>query len=173
MKRPLCLALLLAVFASALAQPVSQRYPSDLPGVDLVLTHDPAPLADDYAAETFSSLPDTDPYVLSRGLDLGLIRLVNEHSRQAKAYTVPRAQIRAVVRIKYDMAALDRTDLVFTRTNLILVHTTSSNAGMFVGSDVYELPFISASDVDKRLLTGKSELLKRLEIGLAYYKGRP
>ncbi len=173
MPRILCFALLCFWALSSIAQVDARRYPSDIPGVDLVLTYDPAPLANDYAAETFSSLPDTDPYVLSRGLELGLIRLVNEHSRQAKHYTVPRAQIRALIRIKHDMAVLDRTDLVFTRTNLILVHTTSSNAGMFIGSDVYELPFISQHDVDKRLLMGKSELFKILEIGLAYYKGRP
>ena len=173
MPRLLCFALLCFWTVASIAQVDAKRYPSGIPGVDLVLTYDLGPPATDYAAETHSSLPDTDPYVLSRGLELGLIRLVNEHSRQAKHFTVPRAQIRALIRIKYDTAMLDRTDLVFTRTNLILVHTASSNAGMFIGSDVYELPFISEHDVDKRLLTGKSELLRILEIGLAQYKGRP
>ena len=79
---------------------------------------------------------------------------------------MPRGQIQAILRIKYDPDVLDRT-------NLILVHTTASNAGMFIGSDVYELPFVSRHDVDKRLLMGKSDLLKILEIGLAFNKAKP
>ena len=173
MHRSICLALLLSWVLASAAQPVSQRFPSDIAGVDLVLAYDPASLTADYAAETFSSLPSNDPYVVTRGLDQGLVRLVNEHSRQAKRYTVPRAQIRAIVRIKYDMAVLDRVDLVFTGTYLVVVHTTTSNAGIFTGSDVYELPFIGAHDVDKRLLAGKPALLKILDLGLAFHKAKP
>ena len=65
------------------------------------------------------------------------------------------------------MAALDRVDLVFTRMHLILVHTTSSNAGMFSGSDIYEMPLIGEHAVDRRLLTGKPALTKILDIGLS------
>jgi hypothetical protein len=173
MRRYLCLALLLSWALTSAAQPVSQRFPSDIQGVDLVLTYDPAPLTGDYAAETRSSLLDTDPYLVTRGLDQGLVRLVNEHSRQTKRYTVPRAKIRGIVRIKYDMTALDRVDLVFTRSHLILVHTTSSTGGLYTASDVYEMPFIGAHEVDRRLLTGKPALLKMLDLGLAFHKSKP
>ena len=174
MHRSVCLALLLAwTFTAAVAGPVTKRFPSDIAEIDLVLAYDPAPPAADYEAETFSSLPDTDPYVLVRGLELGLVRLVNEHSHQAKRYTVPRGQIRAIVRIRYDMDVLDRVDLIFTRTNLILVHTTQANAGIFIGSDVYEMPLMGAHDVDKRLVARNAQLLKILEIGLAFYKANP
>jgi len=172
MRRFLCFTLLLAWTLVCTPQ-VTKRYPSDLPGVVLVLSYDPAHPTADYAAETFSALPDTDPYVVTRGLDQGLVRLVNEHSRQVKRYTIPRERIRAIVRVKHDMAVLDRVDLVFTRTVLVFVHTTHSNAELFTGSDVYELPFISAHDVDRRLLARKPELLNLLDIGLAFRRENP
>jgi hypothetical protein len=173
MHRALWLALLLSWALASAAQPITQRFPSDLPGVDLVLTNDPAPLTADYAAETRSSLLETDPYLVARGLDQGLVRLVNEHSRQVRRYTVPRTRIRGIVRIKHDMSVLDRVDLVFTRSHLILVHTSSSTGGLFTGSDVYELPFIGDDDVDRRLLMRKPGLLKILDLGLAFHKSKP
>ena len=173
MRRFLCFAFLFAWALCSNAEPVTKRYPSDIQGIDLVLSYDNAPVTTDYEAESRSSLPPTDPYVIVRGLDQGLVRLVNEHGRQARRYTVPRDQVRAILRIKHDVEVLDRVDLVFTRTNLVLIHTTTANAGMFTVSDVYELPFIARHDVDRRLLTGKPALLKILDIGLAFDKEKP
>ena len=98
---------------------------------------------------------------------------MNEHSRQVKRYTIPRERIRAIVRIKHDMDVLDRVDLVFTRTVLVFVHTSHSNAGLFTGSDVYEPPFISDHEVDRRLLARKAEWLSLLDIGLAFRRENP
>ena len=39
------------------------------------------------------------------------------------------------------MDLYDRTDVVFTQENVVMVHTTTPNAGIFTSSDVYVLSY--------------------------------
>jgi hypothetical protein len=68
------------------------------------------------------------------------------------------------------MAVLEKADLVFTDKNLVLIHTYQTNAGVFTGSDVYELPYNDREIVDKKLLERKKDLLNMLEAGLSLYR---
>jgi hypothetical protein len=152
------------------ASVITKRLPSEIDGVDFVISYDASPVRRDYAAESFSGLPDTDPYVVARGADKGLIHVMNANERRVKRYTIPHARIQAIVRIKYDMAVLEKADLVFTDKNLVLIHTYQTNAGVFTGSDVYELPYNDREIVDKKLLERKKDLLNMLEAGLSLYR---
>lgn len=157
------------------AKPVAQaeRHASDIDGVDWVASYEAGPLPVDYHAETACALPLNDPYVVQRDADKGLIFRKDEHDRRVKQYTVAGARIRAIVRVKYNMAALDRTDLVFTDSpseNLILVHTTTENAGIFTSSDIYPLAYRGGKVVDKRRLVSDPSLNQMLAMGVSLYR---
>ena len=124
----------------------------------------------DYAAESDSGLPDTDPYVVARGAYKGQIHLMSENGRRTKRYIVPRAGICNIVRVKYDMDVLDYVDLVFTGKKLILVHTSTANAGIFTYSDIYELPYLKDDLVDRKLLAHDKQLMRMLDLGLSFYQ---
>ncbi len=157
------LALALVLPAQADAR-VMQRIKS---GADeLTVTCDPAPIASDYAATAASGIPLTDPYAVQRDADKGLIMLMNEGRRRVKSYVIPKDAIRAIVAVK--PAETDRADLVFTQNHLTLVHTTTANAGIFIVSDVYELPY-QANGVDEALVKDDADLTKQLNIGLRAY----
>lgn len=117
------------------------RIPSDVDGIDYVINCDQEFANQDYAAEVFSGIPLTDTYAVERGVDEGLVFLVFENMRQVEEFVIPHEDISAVVRIRYDMDVYDRTDVVFTQENVVMVHTTMSNAGLFTSSDVYVLPY--------------------------------
>ncbi len=121
--------------------PTVSRIPSDVDGIDYVITYDQEFANQDYAAEVFSGVPLTDTYAVDRGVNEGLVFLVFEHMRQVEEYVIPNEDISAVVRIRYDMDVYDRTDVIFTKDNVVMVHTTTSNAGIFTSSDVYILPY--------------------------------
>ena len=149
---------------------VTKRVASDIEGIDLIISCDRRPVTGDYAAESSSGLPDTDPYVVARGADKGQIHLMNENGRQTKRYIVPRTAIRNIVRVKYDMDVLDYVDLVFTGKKFILVHTATANAGIFTYSEIYELPYLNDGLVDRTLLERKKELMRLLDLGLSFYQ---
>lgn len=115
--------------------------PSDIEGIDLIITCDPEAANRDYVTETFSSIPLTDTYALERGVDRGLVFLVYEDMRQIEEFVIPHEEISSVVQIRYDMDVYDRTDVVFTQEKLVMVHSSTSNAGMFTRSDVFVLPY--------------------------------
>jgi len=117
------------------------RTPSDVEGIDFVITLDHEVANQDYVAEAFSSVPLTDTYAAERRVDSGLVFLVFENIRQVEEYIIPHEDISAVVQIRYDMDVYDKTDVVLTQENVIMVHTTTSNAGIFTRSDVYILPY--------------------------------
>ena len=62
---------------AASAAVVSKRFPSDIDGVDLIVSCEPGPIATDYAAETASGAPLSDPYAVTRGADEGLVNLMS------------------------------------------------------------------------------------------------
>ena len=149
---------------------VTKRVASDIKGIDLIISCDRRPMTGDYAAESDSGLPDTAPYVVARGADKGQIHLMSENGRRTKRYIVPRAGICNIVRVKYDMDVLDYVDLVFTGKKLILVHTSTANAGIFAYSDFYELPYSKYDLVDRKLLAHDKQLMRMLDLGLSFYQ---
>lgn len=121
--------------------PIVSRIPSDVEGIDFIITYDQKVASQDYVAEVFSSVPLTDTYAVERKVDRGLVFLVFEDMRQVEEYVIPYENISTVVKIRYDMDVYDRTDVVFTRENVVMVHTSTSNAGIFTSSYVYVLPY--------------------------------
>jgi hypothetical protein len=150
----------------------TERVPSDIEDVNFIASYEYGPLAHDYAAQASSALADPAPYAVARGGDKGLIYLKDKNDRAVKRYTIPRQEIRAVVHVKYDMVVLDAADLVFTDRNLILIHTTTSNAGMFTTSDVYPLTYKDGKVVDSRHLLKEASLLRMLAVGVSLYRKR-
>lgn len=151
----------------------TQRQPSDIDGVDWIASYEVGPLRTVYQAETACGAPLDDPYVIDRGADRGLVFLKDQHDRRVKRYAVPGARIRAIVHVKYDMAVFDRADLVFADVpghNLVLVHTTVENAGIFTSSDVYPLAYRNGKVVDSHHLIKDPTLSKMVEIGASLYR---
>ncbi|MEW9585699.1 hypothetical protein [Paraburkholderia sp. DGU8] len=151
----------------------TQREPSDIEGVDWIASYEIGPLRAVYQAETACGAPLGDPYVIDRDADRGLVVLKDQHDRRVKRYAVPGARIRAIVHVKYDMAVLDRADLVFTDVpgqNIVLIHTTVENAGIFTSSDVYPLAYRRGKVVDSYHLIKDPSLAKMVEIGASLYR---
>jgi hypothetical protein len=128
-----------------------------------------APIAADYRAQTASSVSLADRYAVARGADRGLVHLMNHGGRATQQYVIPRAGIRAIVRVKFDTDVLDRADAVFTAGKLVLIHTSTANAGIFTDSDVYELPATQAGQIDRTALGGNRDLSTMLDVALASY----
>jgi hypothetical protein len=139
-------------------------------GDRFIVSCDIGPITADYAAETSSGVPSSDPYVVSRGGSGGLIRLMNQGGKQTQQYTLPHGDIRAIVRVKFDATALDRGDLVFVPQHLVFVHTTTADSGIFTTSDVYELPYGKSGGAGGKLLQGNDDLQLLLNIGLSSYR---
>jgi hypothetical protein len=60
--------------------------------------------------------------------------------RRTPTYRIARARIRMAHRVRYDMDVLDRIDVIETLDRaLVVVHTSTGNAGIFTHSDVWEL----------------------------------
>ena len=112
------------------------------------LTNQPADLlvwmvdlgTNDYHAPRFTELPYTDPYVVERGGGEGGIRLMSEGGRPVKEFVIPRREIEAIVRLRYDMDVVDWTDVVITTSKVTMIHTGYANAGVFTPSEVYVFP---------------------------------
>jgi hypothetical protein len=149
------------------------REPSDIDGVDWVASYEPGPLRAAYRAETLCGAPLNDPYVIEHGADKGLVFLKNQHDRRVKEYAIPGARIRAIVHINYGTDAADRADLVFTDRpgqNLVLVHTTVENAGIFTSSEVYPLAYRHGKVIDSHHLIDDPSLAKRVAMGVSLYR---
>ena len=114
--------------------------PSDLEGIDFIIIYDPNVANQDYVTKVSSSIPLTDTYAIERGADEGLVFLVFEDMRRVEEYVISHEDISAVVQIRYDMDVYNETDIVFTQENVVMVHTSTSNAGIFTSSNVYILP---------------------------------
>lgn len=148
---------------------VTKRIKSDSADADLIASCDQGPFKSDYKAQTASGVPLNGPYAVARGADKGLVFLMNAGGRRAKTFVVPHRTIRAIVSIKYDETLPDRVDLVFTARNLDVIHTFSTNAGIFVVSNVYEFRYAGGRGVNTGLLAGDPDVLKLLDLRLKFY----
>jgi hypothetical protein len=160
------IALITGLQASAAASAATQtkRLPSDIDGVDLIVSCEPPPQGD-YVAETDSGVSLTDPYAVARGADKGLVHLMTEGGKPARRYAVTHALIRRMIRIRYDMDVLDRADVLFTPKDVRVIHTTTANAGVFTSSDVYVLPYGQGGRLDMVPLKPDGTALRMLEAG--------
>jgi hypothetical protein len=149
------------VLACGASSQAVRRIPSDIAGVAVSLRVQ-APNGD-YLAQTYSGVPLDSTYARERCADRGLVTLhcaahggesaarecpagvladddAQADAQTVRAFRVPRDEIDVIATARYEMDVLDRTDVVFARTRTVVVHTTSANAGIFVVSDVWELP---------------------------------
>ncbi len=138
------------------------------PGGDFTISCNSGPFSD-YAAMTASGVPLSDPYAVARGADKGLVRMMSEGGRQRNRYAIPRARIRAVVRVKLDADIPDWVDLVFTRGALMVIHTSTANAGIFTTSDVYRLSYDGKGRLDETPLRHDETVRHMLNLGRALY----
>lgn len=118
------------------------RIPSDdVKGIDLVIQCGRPIPQSGYSAETDSGVPLDSAYALEREVHLGQVYMMknNERQRREKAFQVSKDSIRYAINIRYDMDVLDKMDLLLTNKGLVVVHTYTTNAGIFTSSDVWEL----------------------------------
>jgi hypothetical protein len=162
--------ILFALLQDASAEVVTKHVHSDAADSDFIVSCDAGPIAADYAAGTAAGVPLTGPYAVQRGADKGLISLMGQAGVHARRYIIPHHLIRAIVRVEYDQVIPDRVDLVFTAKDLMLVHTSTSNAGIFTTSDVYRLPYDGNGSVDRKPLQQNEDLLRMLDLGLSVYQ---
>jgi hypothetical protein len=168
-------ALIVGLLSFVLAQdasagPITKRVHGD--GGDFITACDGGPFTADYAAETASGVPLTSPYAILRDADKGLVRLMAEGGRRVKKYEIPRTLIRAIVRVKRVAGIPDRADLVFTTKGLTLVDTYTANGGIFIDSDVYQLPYRRDGGVDDGPFRRSPDLRDMLRVGLSVYDAR-
>lgn len=131
-----------------------RRMPSDVPGVDIVVTTQAASGA--YVAHTESGVPLTHPYAIERDAHKGLVHLHCVEGagadQRVHEWSAKPGSFEKVISMRYDMDVLDRWDVLVSDTRLRFVHTTVANAGVFVTSDVYELPRLGSPITYKRAL---------------------
>jgi hypothetical protein len=154
----------------ASAAVITKHVHSDAADSDFIISCESGPVTADYAAETASGVPLTDPYAVQRGADKGLIHLMSQGGVPAKRYIIPHHLIRAIVTVQYDQLIPDRVDLVFTTQDLRLIHTSTGGAGIFTTSDVYQLPYDGSGSVDRKPLQQNEDLLQMLDLGLSFYQ---
>jgi hypothetical protein len=158
--------------SAVLGAGAAARVHSDKTGDDFLISCQPGPLGADYRAATWSGVSPEDPYAVARGADKGLIRLMYRDGRRVKRFGISRRLIRSVVTVKLDQDLPDKVDMIYMAKGLMLIHTSASNAGIFVGSDVYRLHYDKRGDVDRRNLNRSKDLLQSLNLGLSFYQAR-
>jgi hypothetical protein len=132
------------IFRKARAEPIELRIPDDeksFNGETLIIRYDPMLSKRDYKAPAYCSLPDTDPYVTVRGADKGLVRVVTDNNKQLKEYIIPKEKLRAVVDVYFGRNVVEDYHFVFTDDKIVMIYRSNSNAGIFSGCDIYELPY--------------------------------
>jgi hypothetical protein len=141
---------------SEVKNPITEQVKSDLEAITISITYDSNFTSKSYSVETGSSLPDTSSYSTERGVDRGMIEFPCT-GELYKRYVITQNRIVAVVKTKYDMSVLDRTDYVFTKDSLYIINTSQRNSGLYTGSEVYVLPaFESKLEYDDYFASNKS-----------------
>lgn len=158
--------------AASLVLPGQQAEASD---GDYRIACQKGPPAVDYRAWTESGVSLHDPYAVKRGLEKGLVSLMNDDERSVRTYVVPRQAIRGIVRVQFNSEMPDRVDLLFEQRELVVVYTTTTNAGIFTVSDVFWLPLkqVHAGTLDHTILAKDAEVPDMVKLGLVHYPRAP
>jgi hypothetical protein len=118
-----------------------------------------------YEAEIYSGVPLDGELAKGRGFDKGLVLMVFGRERRA-TYRVPMERIRRIVRLSAEeplalasqtsppkpaaaKPARERWDVLDTDDGVVVVATTTTNAGIFTTSDVYLFP--RGANLDRRV----------------------
>lgn len=172
--------LLLATFAcfparAAMAAPLLPGQRTEAPDGDYRVACETGPPARDYHAWTESGVSLHDPYAVQRGLANGLVSLMNEGGRSVRTFVVPRLEIRGIVRVQFNSEMPDRADLLFEKRALVVVYTTTTNAGIFTISDVFRLPLtaVHSGSLDSSILAKDAEVPDLVKLGLRDYPRAP
>jgi hypothetical protein len=120
------------------AKAITETFPSESKGINLVITYHPARKAD-YKAEHTSGVPLDSKYAKERDVDKGQVRFPCS-GKTVKDFVIPKEKIVSVVSVKYDMTVYDKTDYVFTGDTVFEIHTSAANAGIFTSSDIKTIP---------------------------------
>jgi hypothetical protein len=117
---------------------MTASFPSDIQGVNCVITYNPSRKTD-YIAEHSSGVSLDDKYAKDRNLDKGQVHFIGS-GKTLKDFMIPKEKIVTVVSTKYDMAVYDKTDYVFTEDTIFEIHTYATNAGIFTDSNIKTIP---------------------------------
>jgi hypothetical protein len=117
---------------------ITDTFPSDIKGVNFVITYNPARKTD-YKAEHHSGVPLDSKYAKERDVDKGQVRFPCT-GKTVRDFVIPKEKIVNVASIKYDMTVCDKTDYVFTGDTVFEIHTSEANAGIFTNSDIKTIP---------------------------------
>jgi ABC-type glycerol-3-phosphate transport system substrate-binding protein len=118
---------------------LANTFPSDIKGINVVVTYNPGLKKSDYKAEHSSGVPLDDQYAKDRDLDKDQVHFPGS-GKTLKDFMIPKEKIVTVVSTKYDMTVYDKTDYVFTDDTVFEIHTYATNAGVFINSDVKTIP---------------------------------
>ena len=153
------------IFYKPQAEPIELRIPPDgklLKDENLIIRYDPIQSNGRYKAPAHCSLPETDPYVTTRGIEKGLVYIVTDNNRRLKEYIVPKEKLRAVVDVYLGRNIVEDYHFVFTDDKIAVIYRSNSNAGIFSGCDIYELPYPRPGLEYKNVILAESPLAKEL-----------
>lgn len=117
---------------------ITNTFPSDIKGINVVITYKPGHKTD-YKAEHNSGVSLDDKYAKDRNLDKGQVHFLGS-GKTLKDFMIPKEKIVTVVSTKHDMTVYDKTDYVFTDDTVFEIHTYAANAGIFINSDIKTIP---------------------------------
>jgi hypothetical protein len=120
------------------AKIITETFPSDIQGINFVITYNPARKTD-YKAEHASGVPLDSQYAKEREADKGQVHFPCS-GKTVKDFMIPKETIVNVVSIRHDMTVYDKTDYVFTGDTVFEIHTCTANAGIFTDSDITSIP---------------------------------
>jgi len=139
-------------------------------GEDFLISCQPGPLSADYNAATASGVALSTPYAVARGANKGLVRLMFQDRRRVKRFVVPGRSIQSLVTVKLQQTVPDKVDILYVPARMVVIHTSTSNAGIFTDSDVYRLPLDASGRVDRQALKNSPDVLQSVNLGLSFYQ---
>jgi len=116
--------------------------PSDIPDVNFKITYHKEDCKRDYMADT-GYITDSEgmDIKVDKGvnIDSGKVYLVfsQKHYRQ---FFLSHRRIKAIVHVKYDSPGYDKTDVIFTRRRIYMVHSYTDKNKRSIFSDVFIIP---------------------------------
>lgn len=134
---------------------ITHTFPSDIKGINGVITYNPALKKRDYKAEHNSGVSLDDKYAKDRNLDKGQVHFLGS-GKTLKDFMIPKEKIVTVVSTKYDLTVYDKTDYVFTDDTVFEIHTYATNGGIFINSDIKTIPNTLDKSGGKKYLHSKN-----------------